>query len=276
MPVQITFNKKSFSITSLPNTLKGMKVEIFRGLNKLLPTKDFDIKMSFMNHSRRLESVLVSTETQYKSLLKRIPNNTSHLTIDVIPSYTSEEKRDVVTIEDEDTHSVYYVDFRDTKEEPRQPEEVANVKVQEEQPQKMSKIKEPISKSTKFQPQKKMATQSTSPHSRADTSQRLEFVCNNCGYRYPGRVRYHSTTIEDYDLCEKCFSEVRHPYPVIEYIDGQPTRKIEPPKYSGYQRPSTTGPFGGYGARTDRDYSNFPSYGRPKRSGGFNDFFSLF
>ena len=75
MSVQVTFNKKTFAINTLPYTLKGLRTDIIRGFDQHIPTTNFDIKASNLNKSRKLQSVLISTETQYKAFLKKLPVN---------------------------------------------------------------------------------------------------------------------------------------------------------------------------------------------------------
>ena len=69
MSVQITFNKKTFAINTLPYSLRGLKTEILR--DQYIPTTNFDIKASYLNKSRKPESALISTETQYQAFLKK-------------------------------------------------------------------------------------------------------------------------------------------------------------------------------------------------------------
>ena len=121
MSVQITFNKKTFAINTLPYSLRGLKTEILR--DQYIPTTNFDIKASYLNKSRKLESALISTETQYRAFLKKLPANLTLLSIEAVLAFTHQEKRNIITIEDEKTHTVYYVDFRRTDDSSEMSEE---------------------------------------------------------------------------------------------------------------------------------------------------------
>ena len=276
MSVQITFNKKTFAINTLPYTLKGLKTEIIRGLGQHITTTNFDIKASYLNKSRKIESALISTETQYKAFLKKLPANLTQLSIEVVPVFTPQEKRDVVTIEDEKTHTVHYVDFRRTddssemSEEEVQPKAVPKTQAKSSPLQSQKKTPEqrvPVQKTA----QQTAPQKTTKPASKSAPYKGLEYTCNGCSRMFPGRIKYGSTAIEDYYLCEECFSEMNHPYTMIEYIDGKPVRKIEPPRNSGYHRSTPR-----YGQMPGGDFFNFPSsFGRPRTS-GFDNFFSMF
>jgi hypothetical protein len=286
MTIQIVFNRQISAINAFPSTLAGAKATILNAFNGILPTTNFNLKVSFMNRSSKLQIFTVTTEAQYRSLLNQIPNTSTTITFEVVPVFSPKDRRDIVTIEDEKTGTVFYVDCKHTKGQ--------------NTPQKQSKMsghqstmsvpnpnetqhKAAFNQIPKTNPQ----TSSSKPMYASQIHKEPEFICTNCRCKL-GRVRYASTAVADFDLCSNCFSVVRHPYAMIEYVDGKPTRRLEPPKQSIYQKPYSANPYSRYeppwheygspwheyGSYNYPSYgaSNYRSSGRTNRA-GFGDFF---
>lgn len=275
MKIQLVFNRQTFTLSAFPSTLISAKATIVKAFGEALPTTNLNLKVSFTNRSNKLQMITVTNDSQYKHLLSQIPNTTPSITIEVIPVFTPKEKRDIVTIEDENTGAVTYIDCRRKSISHNTTQKQSPINMSASTPNLKTQSKVGVNQVTKGSPKntnlKKMSTNQIQ-------EEEPEFMCNNCRCKI-GRVRYTSTAIADYDLCINCFAKIHHPYPMIEYVDGKATRRIEPPRPQTCRKPYTANPYGYHEPRSGYGPFGYPMFStpthyssRPIRT-GFSDFF---
>lgn len=275
MTIIVTYNNKRFEINSLPPNLSALKNKISQMfLNEL--SNNFTLKFNFVNNLSKRQHSHVETESQYHFLPKLMPRYSSDISIEVIPDFSADEKRNLVIIEGETDHTISYVNFAEDKIQAKKQRAQLNPskqgfnpaqsqgsfmdKSQATKPQKMRRTEMDIEEDehhnlTYGYPNRQRFSQ-RDPTNWREQAQMIH-RCNNCG-ESTGNVRYTSTGIRDFDLCQDCVQQVSHPYPLIEYVYGKPVRQIMIPKV---QRASVGPKQRGYG------YSYTP------RSGGLSSFF---